>query len=227
MSRTLSYSLPSAVIFDMDGLKFDTEAIYQKALLSLAAERSIDSITQAKLDQTVGLSWAGTRALLQRLLPPSVELDEIIGAWSDRYLSMTETELALKPGVLELIEMLEVHGVCKAVATGSHQEVTTRHLAAYGLDLRFDAVIAREDCANGKPAPDPFLISADRLGVDPTQCWALEDSINGVRSAYEAGMQVIMVPDLVQPDQHTAAICNHIATSLHDVVDLIQERALT
>lgn len=227
MSRTLTYSVPSAVVFDMDGLIFDTEAIYQKALLSLAAERSIDSITHATLDQTVGLSWAGTRALLRRLLPPNVELDEIIEAWSDRYDSMTETELALKPGVLELIEALEVHGVPKAVATGSHQKVTRRHLAAYGLDVRFDAVVAREDCEKGKPAPDPFLISAGRLGVDPTRCWALEDSINGVRSAYEAGMQVIMVPDLVQPDRDTAAICNHIATSLHDVVDLIQERALT
>lgn len=224
MKRSLSPCLPKAVIFDMDGLIFDTEALYQKALVGLAQERGITSITQAVVDQTIGLSWSSTRQLLQRELPGHVDVDAFILAWTAQYDAMAQRDLALKPGVIELLNALEARGIPRAIATGSYRDVALRHLAEFGLQHRFHSIVTKEDCLNGKPAPEPFLTSAARLQVEPANCWALEDSPNGVRSAQEAGMQAIMIPDLVVPASDTEALCCHIGTSLMEVVRLIEAR---
>jgi HAD superfamily hydrolase (TIGR01509 family) len=225
MHRALSPCLPKAVIFDMDGLIFDTEALYQRALLGLARERGIVSITQATADQTVGLSWASTRKLLAHELPSHIGVDEFIEAWTDQYDEIARFDLTLKPGVIELLDALDARGIARAVATGSYRDVAMRHLAEFELHSRFDAIVAKEDCVNGKPAPEPFLASASRLKVAPASCWALEDSRNGIRSAHDAGMETIMIPDLLAPDATTVALCSHIGASLNEVVRLIEERA--
>jgi HAD superfamily hydrolase (TIGR01509 family) len=224
VDRTLSPFLPKAVIFDMDGLIFDTEVLYQKALLGLAQERALTSIKQAIVDQTVGLSWNSTRQLLARELPSHVDTDEFIEAWTAKYETLAERSLALKPGVVELLDVLDMHGIPRAVATGSYREVAMRHLTKFELHRRFGTIVAKEDCVNGKPAPDPFLTSAARLQVDPASCWALEDSRNGIRSAHDAGMCTIMVPDILLPDEDTRELCYHIANSLSEVACLIKER---
>jgi HAD superfamily hydrolase (TIGR01509 family) len=209
----------------MDGLIFDTEALYQKALLGLAQERGITVITQAIVDQTIGLSWSSTRALLARILPGHVDVDAFIRAWTDHYDAMAVRDLALKPGVTELLDALEARGIPRAVATGSHRDVALRHLTDFALHHRFQTIVTKEDCINGKPDPEPFLTSAAYLQVEPAFCWALEDSLNGIRSAHDAGMETIMIPDLVAPDAETRALCCHIAASLNEVVSLIEDRS--
>jgi beta-phosphoglucomutase-like phosphatase (HAD superfamily) len=96
-----------------------------------------------------------------------------------------------------------------------------RNLAAHGLERRFDAVVARGDYARGKPAPDPFLLAAERLGLPAGGCLALEDSPHGVRSAAAAGMMVVMVPDLVAAGDAEDALCEFVAKDLHDVAKAI------
>jgi beta-phosphoglucomutase-like phosphatase (HAD superfamily) len=86
---------------------------------------------------------------------------------------------------------------------------------------RFDQIICRGDYENGKPAPDPFLKAAERLGVEPRSCLALEDSHVGVRSAAAAGMMTVMVPDLLEPTEELRALCVLVARDLHQVRDLI------
>jgi len=92
---------------------------------------------------------------------------------------------------------------------------------AHGLAERFDAIVGRGDYAAGKPAPDPFLKAAERLGVEPRLCLALEDSHNGVRSACAAGMMTVMVPDLVPPTEDIRSLCIAIAADLHGVRELL------
>src|ERR1700741_4314232 len=86
---------------------------------------------------------------------------------------------------------------------------------------RFDEIICRGDYEKGKPAPDPFLKAAERLGVEPRLCLALEDSYNGVRSASAAGMMTIMVPDLLEPTDEIRGLCIFVARDLHEVRGLI------
>ncbi len=97
------------------------------------------------------------------------------------------------------------------------------HLAAHGLEARFHAVVGAGDYAAGKPAPDPFLTAAARLGVAPQACLALEDSHNGVRSAVAAGMMTVMVPDLLPPTGEIRGLLH--SSPAHEVRELITRRA--
>ena len=90
-----------------------------------------------------------------------------------------------------------------------------------GILPRFHAVVAAGDYARGKPNPDPFLTAADRLGVAPEACLALEDSHNGVRAAHAAGMMTVMVPDLLPVTDEMRGLCLAIAKSLHEVRGLL------
>ena len=121
------------------------------------------------------------------------------------------TRLALKPGVVELLDVLDELRLPRAIATSSSHRTVRHHLAAHDLAGRFDAVVGSGDYAAGKPAPDPFLTAAERLGVEPRRCLALEDSHNGIRAASAAGMMTIMVPDLLEPTEEIRGSARSIA----------------
>jgi HAD superfamily hydrolase (TIGR01509 family) len=134
---------------------------------------------------------------------------------------IAETRLELKPGALELLDTLDEMRLPRAIATSSSHRTVERHLTAHGLSGRFDVIVGHGDCENGKPAPDPFLKAAERLGIEPTLCLALEDSHNGVRSASAAGMMSLMVPDLLEPTEEIRGLCTLIVPNLHEVRHLI------
>ncbi len=95
------------------------------------------------------------------------------------------------------------------------------HLGAHDLGDRFHHIVASGDYAAGKPAPDPYLLAAARLGIEPRFCLALEDSHNGVRSAAAAGMMTIMVPDLLEATDEIRGLCTFVVRDLHMVRDLV------
>ncbi|HWU01106.1 MAG TPA: HAD family phosphatase [Novosphingobium sp.] len=211
---------PAAVIFDMDGLIFDTETLYRRALQSLARDRDLAAIDEDFCNATVGRPWLGTRALLAQRLGGTAQADAFRIDWLDTYHALTESELTLKIGVLELLARLDELGIARAIATGSERALAHGYLAGHGLLDRFAAIVAAEDYTKGKPAPEPFLQAAQALGVAPENCWALEDSPNGVHAAHAAGMVTIMVPDLIAPSAEIAAKCHMVAP------DLLAVRAL-
>jgi HAD superfamily hydrolase (TIGR01509 family) len=105
--------------------------------------------------------------------------------------------LPLKPGARELLQDLSTLGVPMAVATSTRGDRARLKLASSGLDGYFRHVVTSSDVVHAKPAPDLYLLAADRLGIPAIECVALEDSEYGVRAAYAAGLRVIQVPDLV------------------------------
>src|SRR5438445_2481590 len=211
---------PAAVVFDMDGLLFDTESLYQEALLGAAAEGGHD-VPPGFFNQTVGLPWAQCRALLLSHFGQTFAVDEFQAVWGRHFWVIAETRLALKSGALELLETLDQLRLLCAIATSSSHRTVERHLTAHNLLERFDAIVGHGDYDSGKPAPDPFLKAAERLGVDPHLCLALEDSHNGVRSASSAGMMTIMVPDLLEPTDEIRGLCTFVVRDLHEVRSLI------
>jgi HAD superfamily hydrolase (TIGR01509 family) len=212
--------MPAAVIFDMDGLLFDTETLYQEAA-SLAAAESGHDISSGIIDRLIGVPWLHGRVLLLEHFGQGFPVEDFEAAWLRHFWVIAEDRLALKPGVIELLDTLDGLRLPRAIATSSSHRTVRHHLAAHGLGERFHAIVGAGDYAAGKPAPDPFLKAAERLGAAPSLCLALEDSHNGVRSAAAAGMMTVMVPDLLAPTDDIRALCVAIADDLHAVRDLI------
>ena len=215
---------PAAIIFDMDGLLFDTETLYQEAILLAAAEGGHE-IAVDVFNRTVGLPWAESRALLLSHFGEAFRVDEFQATWVRHFWVIAETRLALKPGALELLDTLDQFRLPRAIATSSSRRTVERHLTAHNLMGRFEEIVGRGDYERGKPAPDPFLKAAEQLGVEPRLCLALEDSHNGIRSASSAGMMTVMVPDLLEPTDEIRALCIFVARDLHDVRRLILSSA--
>jgi HAD superfamily hydrolase (TIGR01509 family) len=211
---------PAAIVFDMDGLLFDTESLYQEAALVVATEHGHD-LTSGVFVRMIGLPWPQSRALLLDHFGEAFPVDEFVTAWVRHFWVIAETRLALKPGVVELLDTLDELQLPRAIATSSAHRTVQHHLAAHDLADRFDAIVGAGDYASGKPAPDPYLRAAERLGVAPGSCLALEDSHNGVRSAAAAGMMAVMVPDLLAPTDEIRALCILVARDLHEVRRLL------
>ncbi|WP_245462525.1 HAD family hydrolase [Rhizobium leguminosarum] len=140
---------------------------------------------------------------------------------TDHFTVLATTQLRLKPGVVELLEVLDQLKLPRCIATSSSHSTVQSHLSAHGLAGRFDAVIAHGDYAASKPSPDPFLTAAKRFSVEPALCLALKDSFNGVRSASAAGMMIFMVPDLLSPTPEIHSLCTGVVSDLHAVRKLI------
>ncbi|GGJ23052.1 HAD family hydrolase [Neoroseomonas lacus] len=214
------HRMPLGVVFDMDGLLFDTEALYRDAARDAAAEAGRD-LPDAVFLSLIGGSAPDNRARLVRHFGAGFAIDAFEAAWMRHYARRSGGEPALKPGVPDLLALLDSLDLRRAIATSSSHETVRRNLAAHGLEGRFEAVVARGDYARGKPAPDPFLLAAERIGVVPEACLVLEDSPHGVRAAAAAGMAVVMVPDLVAACEADRALCEFIAQDLHVVAKAI------
>lgn len=209
-----------AVVFDMDGLLFDTERLYEKALGTASAEVGCEMHDDV-FHSLIGTPWALSRRLLFARYGESYPVDALADVWMRHFRVLADSELALKAGALELLALLDELGLPRAIATSSSRRTVDHHLGAHGLAGRFHHVVASGDYSNGKPAPDPYLLAADKLGVAPSHCLALEDSFNGIRSAASAGMMAVMVPDIVQPTDEIRQLCMLVTPSLHEVRGLI------
>lgn len=205
-----------AVVFDMDGLLLDTERLYLRAFIEQA-----EAMGHVLPDQTVrlviGNTWAGSLAILAERFGPEFDPDVFKNGVLARFYSLAETDLCLKEGVLDLLDHLETVGLPRAICTSSRRDEVEHHTRATDIFGRFNAIVAQGDCERGKPHPDPYLEAARRLGVDPANCLALEDSYNGIRSASAAGMMAVMVPDLLDPTDEMHALCAGIVESLKSV----------
>ena len=215
---------PHAVVFDMDGLLFDTEALWQEGLLAAAAEAG-HAIPEEVYNGSIGVRRSQCGPLFRSHFGDDFRFEDFHADWRRHFWMVAENRPAMKPGVPDLLDALDQLRLPRAIATSSSRPSVDRHLAAHGLTERFDAIVCRGDYENGKPAPDPFLTAAERLGVEPRLCLALEDSHIGVRSASAAGMMTVMVPDLMAPTQDISALCVLVARDLHEVRDLVREPA--
>lgn len=205
-----------AAIFDMDGTLLDTEAVFRTIVFDVCTELGFE-MTDDVHRSMVGGSHERTNQLLVEAYGvafPYALFDEKCR------LIMRERShggVPVKAGAIEFVTELRQRGIPTAVATSSRNPHAEHHLAAAGLLDLFETVVTRDDVVNPKPHPEPYLTAARRLGVDPVHCLALEDSHAGVRAAHAAGMQTIMVPDLVTPHDDFGALGISIMESLGHV----------
>ncbi len=219
MSAALGFR-PAAVLFDMDGLLLDSERAFTDCLAQAARARGFE-LSEALWLAMVGGSDAHSRALLVAQIG-QVESDAVQDAARTRYDALVDSGIDHRPGVVPLLDWLRSRGIPRAVATSTRNPLARRKLDAAGLLPYFDAVCTSSDVAQPKPAPDVYLLAAQRLRVTPAQCLVLEDSSVGVRAALAAGMTPLQIPDLVAPDAATRAFGHCILESLDEAQRLLE-----
>ncbi len=205
------------VIFDMDGLMFDTERIAVDAWRS-AGERLGFPISPGLVIETIGLNRKDTEATLLRRLGEGFPYEEA-SLLRIRYAEETvaRSGVPVKEGLFELLDMLDSAGIPKAVATSTERARALRLLELAGVQSRFDAIVCGDEVERGKPSPDIFRTAASKLQIDPSGCMALEDSESGLMAAHRAGMLPVLVPDLKAPSAEALALAFRVFRSLTEV----------
>jgi HAD superfamily hydrolase (TIGR01509 family) len=206
-----------AVIFDMDGLMLDTERLAPLAWSDAAQAIGVE-FDMALLPCMVGRNFQDCQAIVVDRYGIEYPTADLMRAWHVAYDAIVARDgIALKPGLLDLLEWLERENIPKAVATSTRRDRAQAKLEHTGLLPRFHALVGGDEIGRGKPAPDIFLLTAERLAQSPAACIVLEDSEPGVRAALAAGMTPIMVPDLHPPSPELLALEPLVLASLAEV----------
>lgn len=210
-----------AVIFDMDGLILDTEKLLIRFWIQAANEAGFPMTRE----QALGIRSMHRKFAIPHLKNIFGDEFDYVKIRSRRMELMKEWlsyhKLEMKPGVTELLNYLNKRGILAAICTATDYERTKDYLTRVGIFNRFDKIICATMVEFGKPRPDIYLYAAEQLGLAPSECMALEDSPNGVKSAAAAGCVTVMVPDLTEPDGELDGVNFTRASSLLDVIHKI------
>lgn len=210
------------IIFDMDGLMIDTEKLLHKYWVQAANEFGYPM----KIEHVLQI-----RSLAAKYAIP--KLKDMLGEDFDYYKvrarrmelmnqHVEQYGLEKKKGLDELLAYAKEKGYAMAVATATDEERTRKYLKSIGKYSYFDEIICGPMVANGKPEPDIYLEAAKRLQLLPENCMALEDSPNGILSAYRAGCIPVMVPDLDEPSKETKEMLYGLVSDLSKVIPLLR-----
>ena len=206
-----------AVIFDMDGLMFDTERVAARGW-KRAGEQLGFTISENELRQMRGRNVIAGRALFQEWYQGRISYDEARSVRTAYVTEDIEKEgTPVKEGLPELFKFLKEKGYRKAIATSTQRETAEWYFSHASLPFDFEESVCGTEIKKGKPAPDVFVAAAEKLGLPPERCLVLEDSFSGVRAGAAAGCSVIMVPDLQEPDEEISSLCLAVCRTLREV----------
>jgi len=208
---------PGAVVFDMDGLMLDTERMAERCWADAARALGI-AFDTALIPAMIGRNSRDSRQFVLAHYGDDYPVDTLMQESRAQFDAIAAREgIAVKPGLYALLDWLELVGIPRVVATSTRRERALHHLEMCALRSRFHALVGGDEVVLGKPAPEIFLLAADRIGVQPADCIVLEDSEHGVRGALAAGMIPIMVPDMLAPSDDILAHAPLVLASLAEV----------
>jgi len=206
----------AAVIFDLDGLLVDSEAVWDDVRRALVEENGGHWHEGAQRDM-MGMSSVEWSRYVRDRLGVQMEPDQISSAVADRVADTYRERLPLLPGAVESVRSLAAEWPL-GLASSSNRHVIDLVLDLAGIAHEFQATVSSEEVRAGKPAPDVYLAVAKRLDVDVAACAAIEDSTNGIRSADAAGMVVIAVPNKdFPPDADALTLADEVLDSLTEL----------
>jgi len=210
----------TTVVFDMDGLMFDTERLARDAWQRAMADHGYVLDDELFL-RGVGRTVEGTCAAYVEALGPDLPIVAIEAAKARYLRELLGPGPPLKPGLLGLLDALSESRLPTAVASSTAHLEVDRRLVQVGIRQHFAAIAGGDEVARGKPSPDLFLLAARRLDVEPAGCVVLEDSAPGIAAAAAAGMKPIMVPDLIEASPEVRERAVAVVASLDDALEVI------
>lgn len=212
-----------AFVFDMDGVIFDTETIILKCWEKIASENGLVGMHDV-FCRGIGATENQTRKIMLDYYGDQFDYDKLSKQASTLFHKIeNEQGLPMKPGVVELLELLQKKNIPAGLASSTKLALVEKELKDANIYQFFKVVIGGDLLEKSKPEPDIYLMACDKLKVEPHKAIAVEDSFNGIRSAYSAGMSPIMVPDLVSPDEEMREKTYMIVQNLMDIASIVNE----
>lgn len=211
-----------AVVFDMDGLMFDSERIVQYSW-NKAGQLLVNKNLGEEIYHTLGFNKKKRREYFKELLGEKFDFEtfQILSSYY-YYQYIRKNGIPIKKGLLELLEYLKEHHFKIAIATSSSLKNTMNHLNEVGILSYFDVIVTGDLVKKAKPDPEIYLTASQKLVIEPQECYALEDSYHGLKAAYYAGMKAIFVPDLLKDETPVIDIIETKCESLLDVKEYIK-----
>ena len=212
-----------AVVFDMDGVIFDSERATMDCWIELAEKYSIPDI-KTPYYKCIGVNAAMTRKIIFDAYGEDFPYDRYAAEASQMYHDKYDGgRLPVKKGAREILEFLKKNNKKIALASSSRKETVINQLRDAGLLDFFDEIVTGDMVEKSKPEPDIFLKACEKLGTLPQRSYAIEDSFNGIRAAYSGKLKPIMVPDILPADDEMRQKAEAVLESLLDVADYLDK----
>lgn len=210
------------IVFDMDGVLINTEALILEAWREVAARIGIKDIDKTLL-QCIGITAPETEALFQRTYGKDFPYQEYKAMSSEIFhAGIKEHGLPVKPGVYELFDYLKENDYRIGLASSTRKSLVCEQMESIGLLDSFHVIVCGDMVSHSKPHPEIYQKACELLNVSPTDCYAVEDSPNGIRSSHAAGMKPLMVPDLITPDEEIKRLFFKQFKNLLEVRDFLR-----
>lgn len=211
-----------AVVFDMDGLMFDSER-YVKMSWTIAGEKLGYGPLGEHIGETLGLNRKDREIYFKERYGRDFPFEEFLDLYRDVYYELCGDQgVPAKEGLHEILEVLKSRGIKMGVATSSSQEHAFANLRREHITGYFQAVVTGNMIRHGKPEPDIYLEACKRLQENPCHVMALEDALNGIRAAHRAGMMPVMIPDLVTDSRSVDDILFGKCNSLSELAEIFK-----
>ncbi|MCR5685727.1 MAG: HAD family phosphatase [Lachnospiraceae bacterium] len=184
----------SAVIFDLDGTLIDSMWMWRTIDLEFLGARGIE-LPDDLQESVAGMSFSETAVYFKERFGLKEDTDEIKRIWNEMAMDIYTHRVPFKPGAREFLNRIKAMGLKTGIATSNSIELLTAVLEALGVRPLFDEIHTSCEVERGKPCPDIYLLTAQRLGVEPSRCLVFEDIIQGIEAGHAAGMKVCAVFD--------------------------------
>lgn len=214
--------IQKSIIFDMDGVLFDTERLCKESWNMIAKEQHLEGINEV-LEACTGSNRQDTILIMKKAYGEDFDAIGFMDVCSKMNAKrVMEEGIPIKKGVKEILDFLKAENYKIGLASSTRRFRVMENLEKSGFTDYFQAVIGGDMVEHSKPNPDIYLLACRELGVAPADTFAVEDSPNGIRAAFNAGMKPIMVPDLIAPTEEILSLAVTCKTDLFEVIEYLR-----